>query len=370
MDLLWITENYPPGRGGMSQSCDRIVKGVRQAGIAVHLVHLTNRRKPFYTEELINGSYTAIPVSESEGHTLNLLWNFIAGSDLNFDKLVLFGGYLPIVAGPVLAKWMNISLITLLRGNDFDAAVFTPKRYDSLFRCLHASDAIGCVTLEMIDKLGKLEATLPLFYTPNGIELGGWELMTSELNWAQKWRLEHFSDKKCVGIIGQLKAKKGIDLLIESFKGSLSLKEKIGVLLVGDLDEAFELELRDSGIEFMLIPFQDRFELLKYYGACDAIVIPSYYDGMPNVLMEAGGLGIPVMGSMVGGMKDVLQERLPDWLFKAGSAEDLRAKLLWLADMDQNFLCEAGEELKSIITNNFNDQREINMIMELILKNR
>ena len=90
MELLWITENYPPGRGGMAQSCDRIVNGIRETGIRIHLVHLTNRRKPYLTEEVQQGSYTAIPVTESEGHTLNLLWNFIQGSGPEFDKIVLF----------------------------------------------------------------------------------------------------------------------------------------------------------------------------------------------------------------------------------------------------------------------------------------
>ena len=43
------------------------------------------------------------------------------------------------------------------------------------------------------------------------------------------------------------------------------------------------------------LPFLDRFELLPWYAACDWIAIPSFYDGLPNVLAEAAALGIPLI---------------------------------------------------------------------------
>jgi len=33
--VLLVTENYPPDRGGMSESCDRIVRGLTREGVAV-----------------------------------------------------------------------------------------------------------------------------------------------------------------------------------------------------------------------------------------------------------------------------------------------------------------------------------------------
>ena len=36
---LWLTETYPPSRGGMAQSCDRIVRGLRRRGVLVDVLH-------------------------------------------------------------------------------------------------------------------------------------------------------------------------------------------------------------------------------------------------------------------------------------------------------------------------------------------
>ncbi|MFN3315646.1 MAG: hypothetical protein ACK40K_02455, partial [Raineya sp.] len=41
MKVLWLTENYPPNRGGMAQSCDRIVFNLRKNSVEIHLLHLT-----------------------------------------------------------------------------------------------------------------------------------------------------------------------------------------------------------------------------------------------------------------------------------------------------------------------------------------
>ena len=59
--LLWLTENYPPDRGGMSVSCDRIVRGLRRAGVHVDVVHL-DRGFP------------------DAAHTINTTWNRIRAS--------------------------------------------------------------------------------------------------------------------------------------------------------------------------------------------------------------------------------------------------------------------------------------------------
>ena len=40
MRLLWMTEHYHPGAGGMAQSCDRIVHGLRRSGIAIDVAYL------------------------------------------------------------------------------------------------------------------------------------------------------------------------------------------------------------------------------------------------------------------------------------------------------------------------------------------
>src|SRR4051794_41636068 len=60
---LWLTETYPPSRGGMAQSCDRIVRGLRRRGVTVDVLHFTptTRGRTWAIERQAGGRYLACP---------------------------------------------------------------------------------------------------------------------------------------------------------------------------------------------------------------------------------------------------------------------------------------------------------------------
>ena len=54
------------------------------------------------------------------------------------------------------------------------------------------------------------------------------------------------------------------------------------------------------------------------------MAIPSFYDGLPNVLVEAAALGVPMVASRAGGMADVLEDGETAFLFDPGDEAALR----------------------------------------------
>ena len=72
---LLLTENYPPDRGGMAESCDRIVRGLRARGVKVDVVHFDRKavRSDFRTNE--HGSHLRWQVEINAAHAINCLWN-------------------------------------------------------------------------------------------------------------------------------------------------------------------------------------------------------------------------------------------------------------------------------------------------------
>ncbi len=78
------------------------------------------------------------------------------------------------------------------------------------------------------------------------------------------------------------------------------------------------LREHEGELQVTALPFLDRFELLPWYAACDWIAIPSFYDGLPNVLVEAAALGIPMLAARAGGMVDVLEDGRTAFLFDPG----------------------------------------------------
>ena len=84
------------------------------------------------------------------------------------------------------------------------------------------------------------------------------------------------------------------------------------------------IEANSELLHYTHYQFMERFALLPYYAACDVVSIPSYYDGLPNVMMEAGGLGVPFIASGVAGMADFLEDGQHGFLFKPGNMEQCR----------------------------------------------
>ncbi len=349
----------------MAQSCDRIIQGLREKIFQIHVFHFTNRKKPYVTENKQNGSYTALPVFESESHTLNLAWNHILTKMDQFHEIVIFGGYLPIIAGPVFSRLSGKPLITLLRGNDFDISIFSPKRRELLREAILNSRVIGAITKDKTDKIKALYPGAKINYTPNGIRLEDWKYENSDLEFSKQWREEHVGNKICMGVIGQLKEKKGIDVLLDSLKVQV-LKDNIFLLMIGEIDQIYLDQICESGITHQVYPFRDRYELLKYYGACDVIAMPSHYDGMPNVLLEAGALEIPVIGSNIDGMKDVIEHGKSGLLFNPGNKIDCRDALVQFVSFSSDDRKMMGKRLKERVSSAFNHEKEIENFYKIL----
>jgi glycogen(starch) synthase len=357
MNILWLTENYPPQRGGMAQSCDRIIEHLRKRGHTINVLHLGGHQSPYQLVTQLKGWYASVPVEESESHMLNRAWEFIREKPVSI--LVCFGGYLPMLAAPVFAKWLGIPLITMIRGNDFDAAVFTPRKRDVLGDAITASKIVTVVSRDKAEKVRLLYPEVNVQYVPNGIDCNNWKPAVSEELFAQEWRSKNSPGKICIGLFGQLKAKKGVQFLFEALQQS-GLTEQLHFLLVGDINDEVKQQLAAHESGYSSFSFLDRYELLNYYLCCDAIAIPSFYDGMPNVLLEAGALGIPVIASQVDGMKDIIEHKQSGLLFKAGDTASCRRAFLDFVSLEIEDRKKLGTNLKSTVESNYNVELETN----------
>lgn len=355
--ILWITENYPPNRGGMAQSCDRIVENLRKQNILIDIIHFMPGEHRIKSEVKAQGHYIRCYLDGDYGHAMNCLWNFIQHSlSQNYSHVVCFGGYYSMKAAPLYAAWLDKPLITMLRGNDFDAAIFSTKKQSVLLQALNQSTQISCVCKDMSQKVNRLLKNNKASFIANGINLHQWHaLPCNHLN-AQRWRQKNAcEDKLVIGIFGHIKLKKGADFFLKTLQKS-GYADQVHCLLVGDFDEAVKQTLDSSTqISHSLLPFKDRYELIDYYLSCDIIAIPSFYDGMPNVLLEAGGLGLPVLASNTSGMRDLLEDGVHGYLFNPGDFNQCRHAIYKLLNTDKNQLKGSGQALKQHIAQHYNE---------------
>ena len=362
---LLLTENYPPDRGGMAQSCDRIVRGLRRT-IELDVVHFSRKHATIDVERQEHGTLTRCPIDDDTGHWINLLWNVIRES--RPSHVVAFGGNAPVVAAPSLAAWSGAPLVTLMRGNDFDTAVFSPRRGWMLRDALSRSALVCAVSRDHVRRIAALFPSTPIRWIPNGIDTTEWTLAAHDVERARAWRAEQVEPgRRVLGLFGQLKSKKGGSFFLDALRRA-GRDGRFHLLLVGEAEPEMLARLLsiESAASWTHVPFVDRWELLPWYAACDLVVIPSHYDGLPNVLLEAGALGIPPLASTAGAMPDLLGDGENALLFGAGDPHDCRRAIDASATIPDDELRALGTRLAATIAREFSAGNESARYLEAL----
>lgn len=366
MRLLWITEHYAPGNGGMARSCDRIVHGLRSAaGVEIDLVHLVAGDGevcgPGTWRPVQGGRERRWPIGDDRSHDLRVLAGRLrrGGGEDDWDAVVAFGGTLPIFLAPVISAWNSLPSMTLLRGNDFDTAIFSIRRRAPLLDGLRTSTLVCPVTRAMAEQVRALLPDQKVEPVANGIDLEQWPGLPSSKSAAADWRQSMRLGEETVvtGLIGQLKRKKGVDGWIDAVAET---GENIHLMLLGNLDSSVNAALarHHNELSYSRFPAVAPGELIPYYERCDFIAVPSLYDGMPNVLLEAGALGIPVIAAGAGGMPEVVEHGRSGLLFDPFDSGDTAAAIRAAARSSAAEREAMGRGLRERIATNFTAEIE------------
>ncbi len=108
--------------------------------------------------------------------------------------------------------------------------------------------------------------------------------------------------------IGRLVTDKGVNELVRAFK-LLDVKNS-KLLLVGplesDLDSLDKDVLSDIQSNPNILTSGYQSDIRSFLGVSNILVLPSYREGFPNVLLQAGAMGLPVISTAVNGALDVI----------------------------------------------------------------
>lgn len=127
---------------------------------------------------------------------------------------------------------------------------------------------------------------------------------------------------------GDLRAYKGVDLLLDAFAGS-SLPEATLVLAGGGKSERITRLAKDSeGSRVRArIGFVPEARVAELFGACDAVVLPRGDGGTSGSLILALSLGLPVIAARTRSYEELMGGEASGWLFTPGDRESLRHAL-------------------------------------------
>jgi glycosyltransferase involved in cell wall biosynthesis len=145
-----------------------------------------------------------------------------------------------------------------------------------------------------------------------------------------KSRLGVASDRLVLGAVGRLSPEKGFDLLIQAVHRLLHMGHNIELWLLGDGPEKAKLAklIGDLGLD-------DRIRLLGYvadvrerFEAMDVFVLSSLREGLPNVVLEAMAMDVPVLATRVAGVPRVIDDGVNGLLMESGSVDSITQALI------------------------------------------
>ena len=177
---------------------------------------------------------------------------------------------------------------------------------------------------------------------------------------ALRENLNIHSDDFVFVFVGRIVSDKGINELIKAFSElqAAGNNELTGIklLLVGGLESDLDplnpetLAEINQNRDIISVGFQQ--DVRPFFAISDALAFPSYREGFPNVVMQAGAMGLPSIVSDINGCNEIIVEGENGLIIPPKNVEKLKEKMLTLA-RDKNLYIKLKENSRRMIENRY-----------------
>jgi len=165
----------------------------------------------------------------------------------------------------------------------------------------------------------------------NGVDTGRFDPGAVDRSAARRaWAIP--DEARVVAFVGRLTEDKGLGTLIAAMEHPGVIAQRPILLVIGDVDDETGVALRErltqSPVTSIVLPADDRPELV--YAAADIVCLPSKREGLPNVVLEASSMALPVIGSDVTGVVDAIRDEQTGIITPVGDDAALASALVRL----------------------------------------
>ncbi len=215
------------------------------------------------------------------------------------------------VAAALLARWLGVPVFIMVLGSDINVMADGGPRRRQIQWALKHVDGVIAVSRALVDKVTNLGAnpsdTLLLY---NGIDRG---LFRPKDRITSRQSLGLDGARHSLLYVGNLIREKGVMDLVVAFDQLAADEPNIDLEIVGvgPAEREIEAFVAARGLKerVHLRGARPHMEIAEWLGASDLLCLPSYAEGVPNVILEALACGRPVVSTRVGGVAEVLSER-------------------------------------------------------------
>ncbi len=176
------------------------------------------------------------------------------------------------------------------------------------------------------------------------------------------------TDAVLIANIGRLSPEKGQLDFLKASETLLKKHEQVKVLLIG-IGENYDMLKKyavSHNIDDSVFMLGFRKDMVNIYNNVNMIVQSSYTEGMPNVVLEAMLMRVPVIATNVGGTCEIIEHKKTGTVFNAGDILKLSELLEDFVEQSDCFYSMAikGE---AIIRNNFSHRKRVKKLADFYI---
>ena len=300
---------YPPTPGGVAVAAARLAGDLCDAGYDVHVIAAVTR--PGATGEIETSVERGIHVhrwlhaAPATADGLFAHRRAVQRLDAEFDFDIFHGFFLTAAypcLGAATTPGRRRPLIASIRGNDVMTLLDQPLCRGMLLPVLRQATWITSVNAAYLARVAEeFDIAGRSSVIRNGVTV----------DHTQPWAVTDHNRGR-VGTVGEFRRVKDIPLLVRAYAGVPAALRQ-GLLLAGFFSDHDEAEWTETLIaEFGLdreVTLTGQFanaEVRAHLARMHVYVQSSAHEGLPNALLEAAGMGVPLVATAVGGMREVI----------------------------------------------------------------
>jgi glycosyltransferase involved in cell wall biosynthesis len=315
MQIVLISSFYPPVLSGTELQAQSLARELDCLGVRVTILTRPHKGADVHERDRIVQIFRtlqALPVGPPWGITYMLnthRWlRRLAGK---WD--LIHGQQVGLHSWPSLRAARALGKPCLMRCSSFgyggDIATLRAHRFGRHFvKQLQGAARVVALTPAGADEILRYDVPAEkVRVIPNGVDL--------QRFCAQNW--PHMAESEAMRLlfVGRLAPEKGLDVLLEALARLQGhTRFTLRVVGTGDQQGALQAQAAAGGLGAMVEFCGSRQEVLSHYSGSELVIVPSRFEGMPNVVLEAMACARPVLGTRVNGTTDLIAEGCGGWL--------------------------------------------------------
>jgi glycosyltransferase involved in cell wall biosynthesis len=357
MKVLVLVPQYPPAVGGAELQAQRLARELVNLGVQVSVLTQVHRGTQSLDDDkgvrviralagLQIGPLWGLTFMRSTWRCLERLsdrWDIVHNQQVGLHS---------VVAVDVAARLGKRSLLRFAcAGEGGDLERLKGRRFGQrLLGSLRRADRFVALTGEGGDEIVRFGFPADRVRTiPNGVD--------SAIYTAVDLTPPSPSEPLRLLFVGRLTRQKGLDILLTALSG-IRDRLRFHLRIIGEGNEnaalvslAAKLKIRQA-VEFC----GRRADVIHDYSWCELLVLPSRYEGMPNVVLEAMSCARPVLGTSVGGIADLVLDGVNGWLVERENVAALADAIVRIA-ANRGALAALGAEARRLVQSRYSVQR-------------